>query len=68
MQGQGDQDQADDPDSVFRLRYQALEKAPLEYRDLVRRYFTALDSLRRLDAGDLPPPESREGTAGEDTP
>jgi hypothetical protein len=68
MQGQGDQDQADDPDSVFRLRYQALEKAPLEYRDLVRRYFTALDSLRRLDAGDLPPPEPREGTAGEETP
>jgi hypothetical protein len=32
-----------------RLRYQPLEKAPLEYRDLVRRYFAGLDSLRRLD-------------------
>jgi hypothetical protein len=41
-------------DQPFRLRYQPLEKAPLEYRDLVRRYFTALDSLRRLD--DLPAP------------
>ncbi len=41
-----------------RLRYQALEKAPLEYRDLVRRYFAGLDSLRRLD----PPPVSGPGT------
>ena len=48
---EGAVDDADD--QRFRLRYQPLEKAPLEYRDLVRRYFTALDSLRRLD--DLPP-------------
>ncbi len=34
-----------------RLRFQPLNKAPLEYRDLVRRYFSALDSLRRLDEG-----------------
>ncbi|HPF69152.1 MAG TPA: DUF4175 family protein [Candidatus Krumholzibacteria bacterium] len=33
----------------LRLRYQPLEKAPLEYRDLVRRYFAGLDSLGRLD-------------------
>jgi hypothetical protein len=33
----------------LRLRYQPLEKAPLEYRDLVRRYFAGLDSLQRLD-------------------
>ncbi len=46
----------EDLDQPFRLRYQPLEKAPLEYRDLVRRYFTALDSLRRLD--NLPAPES----------
>ena len=52
-------------DNRFRLRYQPLEKAPAEYRDLVRRYFAAVDSLRRLQvdrdrtgqghaAGDLP--------------
>jgi hypothetical protein len=45
---------ADDGENPFRLRYQPLEKAPLEYRDLVRRYFTALDSLRRLDDAPLP--------------
>jgi|GEM_PF-1936547 len=44
----GDADN-EDPDSPFRLRYLPLEKAPLEYRDLVRRYFTALDSLRLLE-------------------
>ncbi|MBE0566846.1 MAG: hypothetical protein IH621_12850, partial [Krumholzibacteria bacterium] len=43
-----------------RLRYQPLEKAPLEYRDLVRRYFAGLDSLRRLD-----PPAGRGGQQGE---
>ncbi|MCK9995542.1 MAG: hypothetical protein KAH56_04590, partial [Candidatus Krumholzibacteria bacterium] len=45
----------DDGENPFRLRYQPLEKAPLEYRDLVRRYFTALDSLRRLDDAPVPP-------------
>ena len=39
----------EDSQQPFRLRYQPLEKAPLEYRDLVRRYFSALDSLRRQD-------------------
>ncbi|MCP4574484.1 MAG: hypothetical protein GY838_19205 [bacterium] len=42
-----------------RLLYQPLDRAPLEYRDLVRRYFAALDSLRRTvpvppAEGDLP--------------
>jgi hypothetical protein len=41
------------------LRYQPLERAPLAYRDLVRRYFMALESLRQSGAdpdagGDLP--------------
>jgi hypothetical protein len=49
MEGGAGADGSQDADGPFRLRYQALEKAPLEYRDLVRRYFTALDSLRRLD-------------------
>lgn len=38
-----------------RLLYQPLDRAPLEYRDLVRRYFAALDALRR--AGPVPPAE-----------
>ena len=50
--GEGGGDEAEK--QPFRLRYQPLEKAPLEYRDLVRRYFTALDSLRRLDETPLP--------------
>ena len=41
------------------LRYEPLERAPLAYRDLVRRYYAALDSLRRAlpeadQGGDLP--------------
>ena len=43
-----------------RLRYQPLEKAPLEYRDLVRRYFAGVDSLRRLD-----PPAVHGGQRGD---
>ena len=43
-----------------RLRYQPLEKAPLEYRDLVRRYFAGVDSLRRLD-----PPAAHGGDRGD---
>lgn len=39
-----------------RQRYRRLEDAPLEYRELVRRYFAAIDSLRRSD------------TRGPDTP
>ena len=35
---------ADDP---FELRYQPLEKAPQEYRRLVRKYFQALEKLQR---------------------
>jgi hypothetical protein len=51
--------EADTTEQPFRLRYQPLEKAPLEYRDLVRRYFTALDSLRALDPDLLPGTPSR---------
>lgn len=57
----GPGDESDD--ERFRLRYQPLDKAPLEYRDLVRRYFTALDSLRRLDdlpLGDRDLPDGRD--------
>ena len=45
-------------DNPFRLKYQPLEQAPMEYRDLVRRYFAALDSLGRDEA---PPPAATEG-------
>jgi hypothetical protein len=48
-----------DPEQPFRLRYQPLEQAPMEYRELVRRYFAAVDSLGRLE----PPPAAAE--AGE---
>lgn len=41
----------EDSDKPQRLRFQPLSKAPLEYRDLVRRYFSALDSLRRAEGG-----------------
>jgi len=58
----GDGESGEQP---FRLRYQPLEKAPLEYRDLVRRYFTALDSLRRLEDAPLQGPRVPNG---EDTP
>ncbi len=55
MQGPLDGEDPAAAERSFRLRYQALEKAPLEYRDLVRRYFAALDSLRVLDGSDLWP-------------
>ena len=58
-------DDGEPGEQPFRLRYQPLEKAPLEYRDLVRRYFTALDSLRRLDDAPLQGPGVPNG---EDTP
>ncbi len=48
-----------DADNPYRLKYQPLEKAPMEYRDLVRRYFSALDSLGR--AADQPLPSGPEG-------
>ena len=51
-----------DENSPFRLKYQPLEQAPMEYRDLVRRYFSALDSLGRV--ADDPAPSPAEG----DTP
>lgn len=44
-------------DAGRRLRFQPLNKAPLEYRELVRRYFSAVDSL--LHAG---PSAGQEGT------
>ncbi len=44
--GRGESDGG--PDA--RQRYRRLEDAPLEYRELVRRYFAAIDSLRRSDA------------------
>ena len=49
----------DEANNPFRLKYQPLEQAPMEYRDLVRRYFSALDSLGR--AADQTPPVEREG-------
>ncbi len=45
----------DDP-RRFRLRYQSLDAAPPDYQGLVRRYFSALDSLQRADQA---PPTSR---------
>jgi hypothetical protein len=36
-----------DREAGSRQRYQRLENAPLEYRELVRRYFAAIDSLQR---------------------
>ena len=38
-----------DSQSTYRLRYQPVEKAPLEYRDLVRRYFHGLEKFHRVD-------------------
>jgi len=38
----------------FRLRYQSLDAAPPDYQSLVRRYFSALDSLQRLETLPLP--------------
>ncbi len=64
--GRRDDGSADDQDDPFRLRYQPLEKAPLEYRDLVRRYFAALDSLRSLREADILPPGN--GPAAGDLP
>ncbi len=59
--GQDDAGSGSDEASEFRRRYQALEKAPLEYRDLVRRYFSTLDSLRRSGPDvPAPPPTVRE--------
>jgi hypothetical protein len=40
-----------DRESNSRQRYQRLENAPLEYRELVRRYFAAIDSLQRSQTG-----------------
>lgn len=44
------------PDEPFQLRYQPVEKAPLEYRELVRRYFRALERLHATDRSE-PVPE-----------
>ncbi len=45
----------DEDGAPSRMRYQPLDRAPLEYRDLVRRYFATVDSLRRSA-----PPAGRE--------
>ncbi len=42
--------------SPFDLRYQPLEKAPLEYRGLVRRYFEALEKMRKMKAREVEVP------------
>ncbi len=55
QEGVPQRDQADS-NSPFRLKYQPLEQAPMEYRDLVRRYFAALDSLGRRAEVPLPEP------------
>lgn len=72
LYGEGDQagENADaaQAERSFRLRYQALEKAPLEYRDLVRRYFTALDSLRSMDARDWDRPGDGADSSRKDLP
>lgn len=68
MEGGGGPDEDGSRDREFRLRYQTLEKAPVEYRDLVRRYFTALDSLRRLDPESLISPGNGADTQGRDLP
>jgi len=44
---------ADDP---FELRYVPLEKAPLEYRSLVRKYFQALEEMRKSGAREVEVP------------
>jgi len=49
--GSGDGENHENP---FRLRYLPLEKAPVEYRDLIRLYFSALDSLGNIDVGSAP--------------
>ncbi len=46
---------AEGRDAAMRERYQRLENAPLEYRELVRRYFAAVDSLLRGGAPTGPP-------------
>ncbi len=53
---QGTMPGADDP-RRFRLRYQSLDTAPPDYQGLVRRYFSALDSLQRADQ--VPPAPGR---------
>jgi hypothetical protein len=45
-QGNGALEPGQAPETApFRLRYQPVEKAPLEYRELVRRYFRAVEKL-----------------------
>jgi len=43
-------------DDPFELRYMPLEKAPLEYRSLVRKYFQALEKLRKSNAREMEVP------------
>ncbi len=46
---------ADGAGAGTRERFRRLEDAPLEYRDLVRRYFAAIDSLRRGEGSRFAP-------------
>ncbi len=48
----------DENRAPFQLRYQPVEKAPLEYRELVRRYFRAVEKWHQPDSRyqDTPPP------------
>ncbi len=43
-------------DNPFELRYVPLEKAPLEYRALVRKYFQALEKLRQSGSREIEVP------------
>jgi len=56
---QGQRLETDDENRVpFQLRYQPVEKAPLEYRELVRRYFRAVEKWYQPDSqrqGKAPP-------------
>jgi hypothetical protein len=56
--GVGRRDHTTGAEDPFQRRYQPVEKAPAEYRDLVRRYFRALDDLNAADAHETP--RSRE--------
>jgi len=51
-----DQETLNGDQTPFELRYQPLEKAPLEYRSLVRKYFRALEQFRESKAREIEVP------------